>query len=479
MTRPRAILVALLGILACAGGAWSQDGASFFRESVERMQKTSGEVGIQVVSLPSGQVMWEHHSGVPLVPASLVKILTSYAALKHFQPTYRFKTFVYAAAAPRNGVVDGDVWIKSEGDIFFVTESVAALADKLKQAGIRVIRGGIYTDNSYFRPETEQICLDERCDQSYNPVISATALDYNTLTFKVSPGARAGLPVRVEWSPPGDYVHLNNQAATGPRKSKNQPNLRSVGVTGDGRQRFHLAGKIPLNSRYAKEFRFHVREPASFFSRSVKKLIEAEGIEVAGSRSGKGTVPPNAVTLAVYESPPLSELLEGLNRYSNNFMAEMLLRSLGGYTGGSPGTADKGVVAVTGTLRGLDVPEREVTLHSGSGLSRSCRVSPRVFCRVLASAFADPVISPAFLSSLAENGSQGTLRKRICTPDVQVRGKTGTLNDVVSFAGYVSGCGQGPVAVAVLLNQVQNRWEAREALDSFLERLPLNIESPR
>jgi D-alanyl-D-alanine carboxypeptidase/D-alanyl-D-alanine-endopeptidase (penicillin-binding protein 4) len=164
-------------------------------------------------------------------------------------------------------------------------------------------------------------------------------------------------------------------------------------------------------------------------------------------------------------------LITGLNRYSNNFMAEMLLKSLGGFIAGAPGTSEKGIAIIRTSLREAGIPHEIATLDCGSGLSRFCRVSPATFCRLLSAAWNDKDIREEFISSLALNGGQGTLRRRMCKPGLTVRGKTGTLGDVIGFAGYVTGPSGKTCAAAVILNDVPDRAQARKAVDSLLEQV--------
>jgi D-alanyl-D-alanine carboxypeptidase/D-alanyl-D-alanine-endopeptidase (penicillin-binding protein 4) len=189
-------------------------------------------------------------------------------------------------------------------------------------------------------------------------------------------------------------------------------------------------------------------------------------------------VPPGATRLVVQESPPLGDLLYGLNRYSNNFMAEMLLRSMGGSVLGPPGTSAKGVTVIRRTLAQLGIPDREVVLDSGSGLSRACRVSARAFGAVLVDAYNDHALGPEFLASMAVSSREGTLKKRFRQNGVTVRGKTGTLKDVVAFSGYVGFPGGRVFAATVLLDGVRQRWDARAALDALLEQLPYLAARP-
>jgi D-alanyl-D-alanine carboxypeptidase/D-alanyl-D-alanine-endopeptidase (penicillin-binding protein 4) len=203
----------------------------------------------------------------------------------------------------------------------------------------------------------------------------------------------------------------------------------------------------------------------------MRSALERSGVKVLGTRAQEGTMPPDAKEIAHCQSAPLSELVAGLNKYSNNFMAEMLLKSLGGVVAGSPGASEKGVAVIRTSLREAGIPSEIATLDCGSGLSRICRVSPATFCRLLLAAWNDKAIGEEFISSLAVNGGPGTLRRRMCKPGLTVRGKTGTLGDVIGFAGYTTGPSGNTCAVAIILNDVPDRAKARKAVDALLEQV--------
>ena len=457
--------------------AASEPSSGGFERHLQQFWGLANVAGIQVVALPSGNVVWEYRADDPLLTASLMKVMTSYSALKKLGPYYHFKTSVWASRAPRNGVIEGDVWLKGEGDPFFITEKAWWLAQRIYSLGIRRIEGSVWVDNGYFSPSTQQICLDGRCDSPYNPVVSATALEFNSIVYNLLPGLAAGEPASVEIFPPGGYARVRNEAITGKPGSQAPIWIRSSGIIEQGDspgENFHVGGHVPLRLRMGAEHRLNVHSPAAFAAHVFKTLLEQSGVKVVGGVGGEGTVHKRAFRLTDYESPPLCDLLYGLNRFSNNFMAEMLFRVVGAEAGGEPGTAEKGSLAVRTIISRLGVPPEEIDVDGGSGLSRSCRVSARAFCRVLVDAYNDFGINAEFLSSLARNGREGTLRRRLQTakPGIQVRGKTGTLRDVISFAGYVSGPDGDTYAAAVILNQVNQTGAARAAIDRMLAAIP-------
>jgi D-alanyl-D-alanine carboxypeptidase/D-alanyl-D-alanine-endopeptidase (penicillin-binding protein 4) len=268
-------------------------------------------------------------------------------------------------------------------------------------------------------------------------------------------------------------VELTNLAVTGSKRAKAPLSIQSLGMSQEGREKFRVTGAIPIRNTWGSVYRFSARDPGAFFARSFKSFLQEAGIEVVHQKTGTGDLPSHARKLAVYESPPLKDLIYGLNRHSNNFMAETLLRSLGARVLGNPGTAAKGLSVVHRTLHDLGIPEREVALDNGSGLSRKSLASPRAFCRLLRMAHQDGAVGPALVDSLAVSGQEGTLRKRMCSSPFVIQGKTGTLSNVMGFAGYVSIPGGESYAVAIILNEVKDFGNARQALDSFLETLPM------
>ena len=439
-----------------------------FQQAMERIGKAAGTAGVLVVSLSSGEVVCQSRPKDTFVPASLMKLLTSYAAMKKLGPSFRFTTKVLAVEAPVEGVVSGDIWIKGSGDPFFVSEKALQLAQTIKESGIRQIRGGIFVDNSFFDPPSERICLDSDCVGVYNPVVSAAAIDYNALTVRITTPAKGGRAFSVDPSLAAGYVLVNGKA--GPGKKGGPPlRLLSLGANGKGKEQFQLSGQASGRRGRVREFRFNAADPAGLFANAMRTALERSGVKVLGADTKEGTAPPGAKVIAYHDSPQLEELISGMNRYSNNFMAEMLLKSLGGHVAGAPGTSEKGIAIVRTSLSEAGIPAGTGNLDCGSGLSRFCRISPETFCRLLCAVWNDSEIREEFILSLAVNGEPGTLRRRMSKPGLAVRGKTGTLNDVIGFAGYVSGPSGRVCAVAVILNEVRDRAKARQALDFLLE----------
>lgn len=264
-------------------------GAGACQQAIEKLGRAAGNSGVLVVSVPSGEVVCESRSKEVFVPASLMKLLTSYAALKKLGPSFRFETKVLAAGAPVEGVISGDIWIKGSGDPLFGSDSALQLAQTLRQRGIRQIRGGIFVDDSFFQPSSERICLDSDCVGLYNPVVSAAAIDFNTLTVKISIPSKARM---VADSGLADgYVQVSGKAGNSGKRGASSLSLHAKGATGNGEEQFLLSGRVSAGS-HAREFRFNAADPAGLFAHSMRSALESAGVKVLGSGARGAKAPP-------------------------------------------------------------------------------------------------------------------------------------------------------------------------------------------
>jgi len=474
---PDPILILLLTTLAVGVPAVLAHGDSWDemrRRLLTEAERSSESVSVEVLVFPSGRTLWSHRAHEPMIPASLLKIATSYAALKTLGPNHRFRTALYTASPVEDGIVSGDIWLRSEGDIFWTVAGAADLAYRLRARGIETVRGRLLVDNGYFSPPWERVCLDERCEDSYNPMVSGSAIEFNSVLVRVRPSSSVGKPPVVEWVPRGRFLQVVNEARTAPKKAGTDLVMSLLEPDPLGRMRLHISGRLPVSPAAVVERRHSVTSPSVFVAEVVTSVLESTGIRVESGSTvspSSAALPKEARLLAEVLSPPLAETIHGLNRHSNNFMAEMLLRSMGAAVMGPPGTEAKGIATVNQVLQALGASTADCLLKTGSGLSRQCRMTARALGRILVSAYGEATLGPAFMASLAVNGEEGTMRRRLTRSPVTLRGKTGTLNDVVGFAGYVSAPNRPTYGVVLILNGVHDPPRAKRAVDVFLEKL--------
>ncbi len=224
----------------------------------------------------------------------------------------------------------------------------------------------------------------------------------------------------------------------------------------------------PLSALAVDRSRDTSASPPLVAVRHFSEALEKAGVTVEG-RIRLGTAPEEATRVTAVNSPPLSQILRFMNRESDNYTAELLLKQIGLFENGK-GTSANGASLVTEMLADLDAPLGGVRIVDGSGLSRLDRLSPEALGVLLAEAWADPEVSWTFVSSLAIAGRNGTLERRLRTRPAAgiVRAKTGTTRNSSALSGYV-----GDRYAFVI---IQNGWpvpaeQARVAQDRFVTAL--------
>jgi D-alanyl-D-alanine carboxypeptidase/D-alanyl-D-alanine-endopeptidase (penicillin-binding protein 4) len=229
----------------------------------------------------------------------------------------------------------------------------------------------------------------------------------------------------------------------------------------------YLNESPPLSALTVDRARFRgwvTRDPALAAGRQFRLALRSVGVSVAGAAT-MGRADPLADQLAITESAPLSRIVRYMNRESDNFTAEILLKQLGAVDDAA-GTSAAGAAAVRRVLRDAAIPLAGVRIIDGSGLSPRNRLTAAALIGMLVAAWHDPVIRPAFLQSLPIAGVNGTLEDRMEAPPARgaVLAKTGTTSESSALSGYV----RTRFAFAVLQNgrPVSHFW-ARRAQDRF------------
>jgi serine-type D-Ala-D-Ala carboxypeptidase/endopeptidase (penicillin-binding protein 4) len=233
------------------------------------------------------------------------------------------------------------------------------------------------------------------------------------------------------------------------------------------RSYYYIGESPPLSALTVDRARFRgwvTREPALSAGSQFRFALRAAGVGVRG-RIVAGAADPSAEQLAATTSAPLARIVAFMNRESDNFTAELLLKQLGAVDGGR-GTSAGGAEAVREALRAAAIPLAGVRIVDGSGLSARNRLTAAAVIGILVVAWHDPRIRPAFVQSLAVAGVNGTLEDRLERPPARgaVLAKTGTLSESSALSGYA----RGKWAFAVIQNgrPVSQFW-ARQAQDRF------------
>ncbi|HEX8907594.1 MAG TPA: D-alanyl-D-alanine carboxypeptidase/D-alanyl-D-alanine-endopeptidase, partial [Anaeromyxobacteraceae bacterium] len=423
-------------------------------EIVSRTPLHAARAGIVVASLDSGEVLYAHDPDVLLNPASNVKLFTSAAVLARLGPEYRFDTEIYADGAPSGGTVKA-LYVKGKGDPTFVTERLWALAGEIAHRGVKVVRGDLVVDDSFFDGQREGPGYDqERGDRSYLAPVGALSLNFNVVAIHVAPGARAGDRGRVELEPPSDYLEVENRTRTVRPSGRRRVTPSSVRLQ-SGRQRIVVDARLPAGGRDQVFYR-KIDDPPLYFGHTLRRLLELRGVRVTG-QVRHAAVPTSARLLLVAQSESLGEVVRRLDKTSNNFVAEQLLKTLGAEKKGLPGTWPKGVEAVEDFLAEAGLPRGSYVMKNGSGLNDSNRFSARQTVTLLREVWRRFPIMADFLAALPVAGKDGTTRWRMESTDGRLRAKTGTLENVTSLSGFVETAARERLVFSVLVNDFPGR----------------------
>ena len=404
----------------------------------------------------------------PLNPASVMKLLTTYAALELLGPAYTWRTEAYAGAKLEGGTLAGDLYLKGGGDADLTFEQFWLLLRDLRSRGVKRIRGDLVLDRARFEPAPyDPGAFDGEPYAAYNVGADALLLNFNVVRLSLRPNSDTDtLSILAEPQPAGLDVVSLLRLVSGPCGDW-KDGIRADLVRHGRRARLVLTGTFAAACG-EKLLSLSVLDHSEYVLGVFRQLWS----ELGGSLDGgvrEGTVPPGFNALAAIESPPLAEVVRDINKYSNNVMARQLFLTLGAERGHKPAREADGAAAVRAWLdaKGLSFPE--LVLENGAGLSRRERISADSLARLLQAAYRSPLM-PEFLASLPLVAVDGTMRKRLngeaIAGNAHIKG--GTLNGVRTLAGYVQDRAGRRWVVVFLVNDA-NAGAVRAAQDALLQ----------
>ncbi|MCC5860860.1 MAG: D-alanyl-D-alanine carboxypeptidase/D-alanyl-D-alanine-endopeptidase [Gammaproteobacteria bacterium] len=455
----------------------------------------AGDISLWVQELGAPEPLAMHLPEVSRNPASVMKLVTSFAALQGLNPAYRWHTEVHLLGALEDGVLDGDLLIRGGGDPFLVAEEYWKLVNGLRGRGLQRITGDLVFDVSYFDlPPEDPGSFDGRPDRIYNLVPHPLLVNFNAVRFEFQPGGD-GRSVKVRTDPQLDTLQVRNRLRLGEGRCAGYQRGVSLTVLADPRDQVLLEGRFPsacnvygltrsvlLPESYAWElFKVYWRQLGGELEGgwrwgevSERPALAAPEASLARTHGGNGS-PANGLgdsrdAFHVHRSRPLGELVRLVNKYSNNVMTRHLELTLGAERFGAPATPEKGRTAILELLAIHGIGTEGMVLDNAAGLSRNVRLTARQVTELLQVAWEAPYM-PEFVSSLALSGLDGTLRRRL--DDAPSRGrmhlKTGTLNDVSAVAGYVQVPDGRRLSVVLLVNSPDaHRGPGEELQDALL-----------
>lgn len=449
------------------------------RRSTFAPQLRRARIGIKVVTLAKGTVVFENESEKYFMPASNMKNFTVAAALEKLSPDFRFVTRVRAAARPdQDGLVRGNLTIVGAGDVSlsysFLNDDyyrgIDMLAEKIKAAGVKRVEGDLIADQSYFRGFRIPASWEWDDLQWYHGAeVSALPLNDNVVDLSVRPGS-AGNQCIVRILPQTTLYRIVNTCRTGTSGSQ-----QTLAVHRWLDQNvIEISGSIPANAAaFNRKISFAL--PAELFVGLLKERLQKIGVEVKGrSRlmdTIDGTTPKaEAIEITNLESPPLALIAAKTMKPSQNMYTETLLWTLGEQTGRAknPNTESSilGINAVKDFLRSTGLADDSIIQYDGSGLSRHNLITPAAVVHLYSYMAKTSRYSQAWRDSLTIGGVDGTLRRRFVgtAAAANIRGKTGTLDQVSALSGYVRTVGGEELVVSLVINNTPGETGLRTSV---------------
>ena len=418
-----------------------------------------------------------HRASVAVNPASVMKLVSTYAALDLLGPAYTWHTPVYVEGAVRAGTLFGNLYIKGQGDPKLVLERLWLLLRRVQGLGIDKIAGDIVLDQSAFETEAaDPASFDGEPLRPYNAAPEALLINFKSVVMSFVPEPSANI-AHVQFEPPLSGVQMQPSVPLSNAPCGDYRAALKADFSDPARIRFE--GSYPA-SCFEKTWSVAYADPKSYNLRAVAGLWREMGGKLIGTvREGRVPMRADAPAQPLLEpafeviSPPLAELIRDINKYSNNLMAKQLFLTLS--------LVDAEVASNSAPVASL-AASREVMrrwwqtrinaddvpiLDNGAGLSRLERISANALARLLQSAYRSPLM-PELMASLPIVGVDGTLKRSRAESRGSAHLKTGSLRDVAALAGYVQGS-SGKYYVLVAIANHANANAARPAFDALLD----------
>lgn len=444
---------------------------------VAAARKVAPEIGVVVTDLQSGEVVYSYNPDTPRILASNTKLLTSAAALDLLGPGFAFETEVLVRGEVVDGVLQGDLGVVGGGDPTisgrdYDGDSFGAFrewAARLRAVGIERVAGRLVLDHSLF--DDERIHPDwpkDQLDRWYEAPVDALSLNDNCVLLKVRPNGRPGTPAAVEVIPPLSMFRVVADATTVHYRHKQWMSLGRR--TGDESYVLTASGRIRTRTESIDRW-ITVTDPTRYFGEGLRAGLAEEGIGIDGPTvtSGKGD-PDDGDWRRVYvHRTGLLPVLEILNKRSQNFYAESVLKLLGARLCGE-GSWAGGRRVVAEFLAGLGIEPGSYSLHDGSGMSRGNRFSPREMTLLLRYMFHHRW-GGEFVRTLPYSGEEDLKwDERLADPPYRgnVMAKTGYIDGVSTLSGYAKARSGKLYTFSILLNSIRRKSSAEAAQDRIV-----------
>lgn len=434
-------------------------------EALKKAGIPQEDVAVLVQAVDSDRPILRHNAERAMNPASVMKMVTTNAALDLLTPAYRWKTEIYRDGNLANWQLQGNLIIKGYGDPGFKVQDFWRLLISLRQAGVKKISGDLIIDKSYFATAATRDSFDSEKWRAYNALPSAFIVNGGNTSFKFTT-VDGVVNVTQEYELPEVVIENRLKPA--------------AGACADWRSRIRYdvqqskdKAVVTFSGNYAAEcgerfLELSLFEDEQYAFYTFRKLWRELGGEFNGGLKLQSS-PSSAVKILEQQSEPLGSIVRDINKWSNNVMARQLLLTIAAEKMGVPATEAKGASAVQRWLAANGLNTKSLVIENGSGLSRTESVNAELLGLMLVRAYKSPVM-PEMMASLPILALDGTIKQRMKDSESNGRAhlKTGSINGVSAIAGYVLDANSHRHVLVMLVNHPQ-AGSSRSAQDALIE----------
>lgn len=425
------------------------------------LNQGSYSIYVQALNQSTPTVAWKSHT--KRVPASVIKLLTSYSALLSLGYEYRWETKFYYTGSIKNGILHGNLIVQASGDPSLETEDLDDIVQQIRASGIRNITGNIIIDRSIFQVSSRNTSgFDHNTYSPYNAMPDALMFNERKSTVCVTlMGKRAQITKDV---PDQSYKVVNKlKVVNGSCRGKRAwPRVSVKNST------LIFSGQLSRHCDERSVCKVLTKPYLSFYY-ALKDKLKSYKISFRGKLKLQA-MPKESRYLFSHYSSTLEEIISTLAKESNNLFARQVMLTLGAQLYGAPSTLYKGRKAINHILNRYHILEDGTTfVDNGSGLSRVSTITAKSLANLLHHGAEH--YGQRWMNTLSIAGIDGTIKHRFMQSTVFGRAwmKTGTIKKVSNIAGYVEGITGQRYVVVVLVNHKLSAKYGRKLANTVIE----------
>ncbi|MGS0681647.1 D-alanyl-D-alanine carboxypeptidase/D-alanyl-D-alanine endopeptidase [Shewanella sp. 125m-7] len=415
---------------------------------IKVIEPITSQTAIVVSPLSGSELTYRKDADRLFVPASTMKLLTAVSASSALGKEFIFNTQIDSFVGINNNRIEGDVFLRFDGDPTLESSDLSMLFKQLKQQGLEHIDGNLYLVGDQTETLHAPGWVWDDLGICYAAPVSRYIINKNCINAKLSPSL-ADNKAKLTFS---QFEPVSIASTAVFDKVGNQP-FCELNLQRQQNNQFIISGcyqgQRPLKLAIA------VSEPALYAQRTISNILNNAGISLKGNVLLTDKRPANTLLLAEHQSKPLSELIETMLLNSDNLIADSLLKRLGQYTYGVPGSFVNGSAAMKQVLSQQGINLSTANIVDGSGLSRYNLLSAAHLAQVLLLIKRDERLN-YLIEQLPVAGMSGTLKYRSGYTQAPLKehvlAKTGSMKGVVNLAGFIKQDGELKSVFVILEN---------------------------